>query len=77
MLFGFMILVVFLSNIIGKFSYFIFAAFAVIRGWLVRRCSGDIGLLKSGGTKVISFLISETKFQKNCSHGLLVKFYSL
>ncbi|KAI4328583.1 hypothetical protein L6164_020923 [Bauhinia variegata] len=25
---------------------------SVIRGWLVRRCSGDIGLLKSGGTKV-------------------------
>ncbi|KAI4328584.1 hypothetical protein L6164_020924 [Bauhinia variegata] len=25
--------------------------FAVIRGWLVRRCSGDIRLLKSGGTK--------------------------
>lgn len=25
---------------------------SVIRGWLVRRCSGDIGLMKSGGTKV-------------------------
>ncbi|XP_022743577.1 myosin-1-like isoform X1 [Durio zibethinus] len=25
---------------------------SVIRGWLVRRCSGDIGLLKSGGSKV-------------------------
>ncbi|CAH2053262.1 unnamed protein product [Thlaspi arvense] len=24
---------------------------SVIRGWLVRRCSGDIGWLKSGGTK--------------------------
>ncbi|KAL5825982.1 hypothetical protein ACOSQ3_017817 [Xanthoceras sorbifolium] len=24
---------------------------SVIRGWLVRRCSGDIGLLKSGGSK--------------------------
>ncbi|GKV11613.1 hypothetical protein SLEP1_g22855 [Rubroshorea leprosula] len=24
---------------------------SVIRGWLVRRCSGDIGLIKSGGTK--------------------------
>ncbi|KAE8023021.1 hypothetical protein FH972_008775 [Carpinus fangiana] len=24
---------------------------SVIRGWLVRRCSGDIGLLKSGGMK--------------------------
>ena len=26
---------------------------AAIRGWLVRRCSGDIGWLKSGGTKVL------------------------
>lgn len=26
---------------------------SVIRGWLVRRCSGDIGLLKSGDIKVL------------------------
>jgi myosin-5 len=25
---------------------------SAIRGWLVRRCSGDIGWLKSGGAKV-------------------------
>lgn len=27
---------------------------SVIRGWLVRRCSGDIGLLKDGGRKVVN-----------------------
>lgn len=50
-----------LRRILSLFSSLIlnsFNLFAVIRGWLVRRCSGDIGWLKSGGTKVKGLLYS-------------------
>jgi hypothetical protein len=45
------------------FIIFFLLHFAVIRGWLVRRCSGDIGFLKAGGMKVFSFLIQKLYFK--------------
>lgn len=60
--------------------------FAAIRGWMVRRYSGDIGLLKLTSSKVIiqiprpsrknlwyGFLISEIIFQVNESDEVVVK----